>query len=322
MANDERTNVLRTRRLAKLVVDINTAQINLSTTFDSSQNTLDFMDEHVEKFMQDRSLTTRDDLREWVRGSLNDQQRQTYDAIVEFNQKFGEVGNINDTIMITVCILAGHLIGSSEDKDISLTNFTHVIAMLRITQVYVKGFKLLSTSSFKQANDYLQKARAVFRQAFADDFDASTRFGKLVGTIAQFVQFSGDIGMTVTKYKNQIAKITDPAEKSQALITAIHQTQVSRLSLGYFNVESTTLFGIIAGLSTWLLERAYEMPGWEEEAVSQAKSIAEVHDTPTTTLPTLQTALRKGDGKNYYKDDDLSDKDVIAAAVIDVKGAA
>jgi len=321
MADDDRTNALRTRRLAKLVTDINIAEAGLNRTYESSKVTIDFMDTNLKQFMAGYGLTTSQSVREWAKKDLNGAQRQTFDKLVEFNSKFDDVGDINDTVMTITCLLAGFVIGSSHANDANFANFTHVIAMLRITQVYVKGFNLLATGDFRVANDFLQKARTAFRQTYAKDFGRTSRFGNLIGTIAQFVQFSGTIGKTVNQHQDDIAKISDRTEKAKALVKAIHETQVSRLSLGYFEVESTSLFAIVAGLSTWMQKRAYNLPGWDTEAISQAKSVAFVHDTPGTTLPVLQESLRKADGADFYKADDLSDGEVIDRAVIDIKGA-
>jgi len=305
------SNKQRQKRASGLVVDVVTAENGLAVSFmDAQINVENFIKTNLTKFKSDHGISSYEDLKAWIQKDMTSSQRTLFRQFFEVNEKVDPFVDGDDSVRDAASLIGGILAKDTNGAQL-MKPFSDTIAMLRITRTYAMGFKIMETEGYETAIASLAAVREAFVTSLANLLSSSTRIGNLLLTSAQFVFFQQKIGKTVEEYLAD-AKATEPASaKTQALIDVIHQTQVSRLSGSYFEVEAMTLFTIMPSLSGWVVQLSQGSPTLNQDAINAARQV--IANKPKRTLVGMQNALNKQDNAEgpVYRGDDLSDGEVI-----------
>jgi len=310
-------NAQRGDRLQQLVDDIASIQTNIanqSSTMDKADSS---MRQNLDQLMKDNNMTTFDQLQDYIMAEMTPDQKKDYQQLIDFNKKFGDV---TDSTLQVSSMIAG--LAVTAKLGISITAFSQTVGMIRVVKGYAKGFQILLTEGFSVAYEYFKGFRAALG-AISEDFTEATRFGKILGTAAEFCEFLGWAGVALDAVILIIQAI-EGAEQKTKLIDAIHQTQIARLSSAYFNAEAILMTAHVESLSDWMEMRSSDDPDDQAGARALGKKIAKriAEDVSTVTLEATETTLEGQDNsRSHYASDDLSRADVIKGATDDTKKA-
>ncbi|KAH7929534.1 hypothetical protein BV22DRAFT_1125634 [Leucogyrophana mollusca] len=303
-------NVQRGDRLQQLIDDI----ANIQTQIANQSDTMDKADKSSRQSLNDllasQGMTTFDQLMNEILGEMTPDQRQQYQDMIDFNKKFGDV--TDDIMQISSMIFTVAIIANIA---IDVTIFTKTVGMMRVVKGYATGFKLLVTEGFDVAFSYFKDFRAGL-EIVTEEFTEASRFGKILGTAAEFCEFLGWAGVVVDGII-LIMQAVEGAEQKTKLIDGIHQTQIARLASAYFNTQAIQMSAQIDSLSDWIMMRSSTDPDDQAAAKVLAKTIAKriAQDVDTVTLEGTEELLEGQDNsRSHYSADDLSRADVIAGA--------
>jgi len=311
-------NVQRGDRLQQLIDDLANIQTQVSNQSDSMDKANAAMRSSLDDLLKANNMTTYDQLVAKIKAEMTPDMQKDFQSIIDFNKQFGDV---TDSILQVSGLVSGVAIVSK--IGISITIFKQTVGMMRVVKGYAYGFKLLVTEGFNIAYEYFKGFRAALG-AVTEEFTEATRFGKILGTAAEFCEFLGWAGVVIDGIMLIMQAIEGAAQKTK-LIDGIHQTQVSRLSSEYFLNETIAMSAHIESLSDYMDMRASDDPDEQAASVFLGKTIAKriASDVAKVTLDSVQATLSGQDSnRSHYSADDLSNAQVIALATVDVAPAA
>ncbi|KAF5374072.1 hypothetical protein D9757_010736 [Collybiopsis confluens] len=316
MKTSRTDNVPRGNRLQQLVDDITNTQKDISTISDSMDKSTVQTLQSLQTFLAAAGATSLDQIIVKMKQEMTPDQQQSYDDMIAFNAKFGDV--TDTTLQVSSIVFA---VACVYKISFNMTAFYKVVGLTRVLRTYARSIKVLVTEGYDVGIEMLkttrQAAQAVIGEFYHKEFADSSNFTKALGVAAEVSEGLMVMGLGIDAFILVLQAI-EGAEQKTKLIDAIHQTQVIRLSMNVLYQQAEAIQANIDGLQLFATELAKHGSITDPFAGGDVAGQIAAQQKDVSLLQTEQT-LEGGDAnRNSYRDDDLSTNDVVSKAITDV----